>query len=349
LAAVAAVALEYLDTLAAPAGDALARSLDAAPREAPHTRDAGLPAWITLWPRDLPSPGPTLRALAAIGDVRALPPVRWALEHPNMPGDIGLLAGEFGPAAADLVPLIRQRLRDLPHVDGHDRRRYGLVVALGRIGEAAAAAVPELVALPPEPVVLTTLGRIGPSAAAAMPAVRRLLDHGKAAIEIAAASALWSVGADAGHVLPGLARHLDGDGSDAAAAAEVVAELGPAAAAMAPRLRDLLLGTGRSAWLRLRAAEALWRVTGDADIALAVLAKVWSENPHTREHVARRIAEMGSAARAAAPLLHEELGRRRRHTASEHGWSSDQVRADLALLRACDAALAAVSGRSSTT
>lgn len=341
---VAAAALEYLDALAAPAADALARALEDAPREAPHTRHGGLPAWITTWPRDLSSVGPTLRALAALGDRRALPAVRWALEHPDMPGDIGLLAGRFGPDAADLVPLIRRRLRDLPGVDGHDRRRYGLLVALGRIGEAAAAAVPELLALPPEPVVLTTLGRIGPDAAAARAELRRLLSHGKPAIEIAAASALWRVDPDPGPILPVLASHLDGDGPDVIAAAGAVAEVGRAAGTMAPRLRELVSGGGGSAWLRLRAALALWRVTGDADTALAVLPAVWSENPFTREHIARGIAEMGPPARAVAPLLREELGRRRRHTAREHGWSSDQVRADLELLRACDAALAALDG-----
>jgi len=344
LGAAAATALEYLGALAAPAAGALARSLDAAPREARHTRAGGLPAWITIWPRGLPSAGPVLRALAALQDPRALPAVRWALEHPDMPGDIGLLAGQFGPAAADLVPLICRRLQDLPTVDGHDRRRFGLVAALGRIGQAAAAAVPQLLALPPDAAVLTALGRIGPGAADAMPAMRHLLGHGKPAIEIAAAAAVWRVSADLGPVLPVLARHLDsGNGSDMTAAAQALAELGPAAASTAPKLQELLGSTPATAWLRLRAAGALWRSTGEVNITLPVLSAIWSENPHTRVHVAGYLAEMGPAAGTAAPMLRAELERRRRHTARQDGWSSDQVPADLALLRACDLALAAVT------
>jgi hypothetical protein len=54
---------------------------------------------------------------------------------------------------------------------------------------------------------------------------------------------------------------------------------------------------------------------------------------------------MGSAAAAAAPLLHAEVARRRRHNAQNNVWSSTQVRDDEALLRACERALAAVSSQ----
>ena len=83
LCAAAARGLEHLHELAEPARDALARSLDAAPRQAPHQQQAGPPAWVTRWSDDQSTTGPTLRALAALRDPRALPPVRWALtrEH----------------------------------------------------------------------------------------------------------------------------------------------------------------------------------------------------------------------------------------------------------------------------
>jgi hypothetical protein len=342
LAGVAAHALEYLDALAAPAAGALARALEAAPREGPRAGDGALPPWIIVGQRGLPTVGPTLRALASLGDARALPPVRWALERPDMAADVGLVASRLGPATADLVPLICRRLRDLPVVDGYDRRRQGLVAALGGIGEAAAAAVPELLALAPEPLVLTTLGRIGPGARDALPALRRLLDAGQPAVEIAAAAALWRVEGDPGPILPTLARHLAGYRRGGAAAAEAAGELGPAGAALVPGLRAALGDPGPGVWLRLAAAAALWRVIGDAEAALPALAWAWSENAHARVQVARCIAEMGPAGRATAPLLREELGRRRRHNASDNGWSSDQVRADLALLRACAGALAAL-------
>jgi hypothetical protein len=55
---------------------------------------------------------------------------------------------------------------------------------------------------------------------------------------------------------------------------------------------------------------------------------------------------MGPAAGPAVPLIREELGSRRRHTARDHGWSSNQVPSDLALLRACAAVLASAEGAS---
>jgi hypothetical protein len=182
LPAVAASALEYLDVLAAPAADALARSLDATPRESPHTQRDGLSGWVTTSPQRPPAVGRVLR-----------------------------------------------------------------------------------------------IAELGPAAASTAPALQRLLD-----------------------------------------AADV-------------------------AWLRVAAAGALWRTTGDVSRTLPALTAAWSENPYTRTDVANYLAEMGEAAATAAPLLLAELERRRRHTAREHGWSSDQVSADLALLRACNRALAATA------
>ena len=342
LPAVAASALEYLGVLAAPASDALARSLDAAPRESPNRRQDGLPGWVTTWPQRPPSVGPVLRALTALRDPRALPAVRWMLERAPLPSDIGGFVGQFGSAAADLVPLIRQRLQDLAPADRQGQPHLGLVIALSRIGPVAEA-VPHLLALPPGRPVLMALGQIGPRAADALPALRQLLDHSQPDIEIAAAAALWRITADPGPVLPVLARHLDGARRfDIVAAAKVLAELGPAAASTAPALQRLL-DPASDAWLRLAAAGALWRTTGEVNRTLPALTAAWSENPHTRADVANHLAEMGEAAATAAPLLRAELAQRRRHTAREHGWSSNQVPADLALLRACELALMATA------
>jgi hypothetical protein len=344
LCAAAGEALQYLSELAAPAAGALAHSLAAAPRQAPHTRRDGPPAWFTTWSHGLPTAGPTLWALAALRDMRALPMVRWALEQPGILGDTGQLAALFGPAAADLVPLIRQCLRDLPATDDYSRRRSGLVYALGRIGAAAAAAVPELLALLPAPAVLAALGRIGPAAADAIPAMAQLLDHAEPAIQIAATAALADAGADPGPLVPVLARHLDSShGHDVTAAAEALAGLGPAAATTAPKLRELLGYPRANIWLRLRAAAALWRAGGEVNLTLPALTAIWPQNPYTRVHIATYIAEMGAAASPAAPLLRDELAQRRRHSARDHGSSTGQIPADLALLRACDTALAAIS------
>jgi hypothetical protein len=58
LCALAAEGLTDLDEVAAPAAEALARSLASAPRVASHERRGGPPAWITVWPHDLPTTGP---------------------------------------------------------------------------------------------------------------------------------------------------------------------------------------------------------------------------------------------------------------------------------------------------
>jgi hypothetical protein len=343
LCALAAGSLQYLDQLAAPAADALARSLEHAPRLASHERRGGPPAWVTVWPRDLPSTGPTLRALAALRDTRALPALRWALEHENPPGDIGFVAGSLGAAAAELVPLIRRLLRELPSVEGYDRRRDGLVAGLGSLGEAAAAALPELLTLLPHTGVLRTLGRIGPGAGRAVTALRPLLDHADRSVAVQAASALWRIEGDSAPVLPVFVRVLDGGGWESTAAIAGIAALGPAGASQAPRLRSLLGGPDPNGWTRLRVAEALWRTTGDTGTTLPLLTAVWTENPATRTDVARCLEEMGAAAEAAVPLVREELGRARRHSALDHGWSSDQVQADELLLRLCTEALAAIA------
>ena len=215
---------------------------------------------------------------------------------------------------------------------------------LARIGEASAAAIPELLALPPDTPSLMALGRIGPSAADAVPRLRQWLGHGRPAVEIAAAAALWRVTANPGMVLPTLTRHLASDGESAVtAAAAALAELGPAAASAAPRLRELLEAAHPSAWLRLRVAGALWRSTGEAGSTLPVLSAAWAENPRTRVDVAGYLAEMGQAAATVAPMVRAELQRRRRHTARDSGGSSDQVPVDLALLRACNHALTALA------
>ncbi|HEV2375685.1 MAG TPA: hypothetical protein VGS19_26415 [Streptosporangiaceae bacterium] len=98
-----------------------------------------------------------------------------------------------------------------------------------------------------------------------------------------------------------------------------------------------------SPWVRLGAAGALWRSTGEADTTLPVLSAVWSENVNTRVAVAGYLAEMGQAAGTAAPMLRTELAQRRRHTARGHGRSSGGIPADLALLHACGLALAAMA------
>lgn len=318
----AAGTLRHLGDLAAPAADALARALELAPRRA--EAGDGPPPWLVLWEDEPPVVGPTLCALAALGDQRAREPVRWALEAPDLPSDIGHAVRGLGRAAADLVPLIRGRLRDLPAGECRD----GLVAALGGLGAAAAPAVPDLVALLPDPGALRALAALGHHAAAAAPVLRHLVEH----VEPAAAVALWRVTGDADRVLPVLLRR-----SADADAVRTLGELGPAAPVRT--LRHLL----DHPEVRLDAAEALCRATGDAEAVLPVLTGAWDdEDVHVRTRVARCLADLGPAAAPAAPLPRAELAHRRRRTSRDDPWGDDRVRADEELLRACRAAVAAV-------
>jgi hypothetical protein len=90
------------------------------------------------------------------------------------PGDIGFVIASMGTLAAELVPRMGQRLRDLPVVNGWDWRRTGLVAALGGLGAAAVPAVPDLVALLRQERLATAaaraLGRLGATGAKAVPA-----------------------------------------------------------------------------------------------------------------------------------------------------------------------------------
>jgi hypothetical protein len=346
----AARVLKSLDELAAPAADALARSLDDAPRSAPRPERLdrpGLPPWVETSERQPPTISPVVRALAALRDARALPAVRFALEYPDVPNNAGWFAAQFAadPQAADLVPLIRRRLRELAETGDEFWRIGSICNTLGRCGDTAA--VPDLAALAlrAEKAAIAALGQIGPAAAEAIPALRRVLGCGKPRAEIAAASALWHIDRDAGSILPVLARYLDGTEFDVEAT-EALAALGPAAAAVAPVLRDKLRGTDKNVWRQPYAARALWRATGDTDTTVPALCAVWAARRHTPSHVhlARTAAEMGRAAGALTPLLREELGERSRHGTRGGERSSASIADDLELQRACTDALAAIGG-----
>ncbi|WP_218040379.1 HEAT repeat domain-containing protein [Actinomadura sp. WMMB 499] len=337
--------LEDLFALAAPAADDLAAFLEAAPRARRYPEDRR-EGWVDTYASGPPSVGGALKALARLGDARALPMLREVLEWDEPPPDLGWAIGALGEAAAGLVPLIRRRLTDLPAVSGYDRPRDGLAWALSTFGPAAAEAVPELVALlraAPGSNVHHALRRLGPAAPEAVPVLRGLLD-GTTRDGLDAARTLWAIEGDAGAVLPVLLAGLD---EPATPAIEGLAALGPAGRPAAGRLRELMAsgdtGPG-AAWPRLHAAEAVWRTEGEVAGVLPVLRAVWAENVHTRVHVAGVLGEMGTDAREAAPLLEDELGRTWRHTHSPHGGSSSHdVDRDEKLLAACDSALRSVT------
>ncbi|MES9805853.1 HEAT repeat domain-containing protein [Streptomyces cinereoruber] len=289
-----------------------------------------------------------LIALARAGDVRAVPLLARALEEDEVRRELLYATDGLGPAAAGLAPLLRRRLARV----GLDKRLYDraapLLHALAAV--RGAQALPEVLRIlrgapanrrdRVREAALRTLAAFGPAAREAVPDLRALLADGSAAVSTAAAGALWAVEEDPAEVLPVLERWLRPDlpGADRCAAARVLGGIGPSAVAAAPALRPAL--GSRDLWVRVRAAAALWRVTGETEEALPVLLAAWEEDRHARVDIAECLAEMGPAASEAQLVLLTELTRRRRHNAREGASGTYDIHLDEKLLTLCRAALA---------
>ncbi|MFE5514371.1 HEAT repeat domain-containing protein [Streptomyces sp. NPDC056529] len=330
--------LERLFELGAPAADALAARLASAP-----PGPAGGYGAVGRSGRD-----GALIALARAGDVRAVPLIARALEEGEVRRELLYATDGLGPSAAMLAPALR---RELARVELDERlydRAAPLLHALAAV--RGAQALPEVLrVLRGAPAnrrdrvreaALRTLAAFGPAAREAVPELRGLLTDESAAVSTAAARALWAAEEGVAAVLPVLERWLRPDlpGADRCAAARVLGEIGPAAVAAAPALRPAL--ASRDPWVRVRAAGALWRVTGETEEALPVLLAAWEENRHARVDIAECLAEMGPAASAAQPAVLTELTRRRRHNAREGASGTHDIHLDEKLLTLCRAALA---------
>ncbi|MFF7437323.1 PBS lyase [Streptomyces sp. NPDC008122] len=335
--------LERLFELGAPASDALAARLAAGP----GTVGSGTVGSGAAGPVRSGREG-ALLALARAGDTRAVPLLARALEEPEVRRELLYAMDGLGPSAAMLAPLLTRRLAEVELDERLYDRAAPLLYALAAV--RGAQAVPEVLrVLRGAPAnrrdwvreaALRTLAAFGPAAAEAVPDARRLLAADSAAVATTAARALWAAEGDRGDVLPALEGWLrpGASGAEWCAAAQALGEIGPAAAAAAPALRPGL--ASRDLWVRVRSAAALWRVSGDASVALPVLLAAWEENRHARVDIAECLAEMGPAASAAQLVVLTELTRRRRHNAREDGSGSHDIHVDEKLLTLCRAALA---------
>ncbi|MET8079475.1 HEAT repeat domain-containing protein [Streptomyces sp. NPDC005303] len=331
--------LEDLFGLAAPAADALAALVTSRPD-----------LWVRRRERGAPTLGGPLKALARSGDSRATPALAEVLAGPVVPDDLGHVIGHLGPeAAAPLAPALRRRLSEVsPDSAGSFERAVPLLSALTALGDAEA--VPEVLrllrGLPvrlrlPDAVVeaavraLEAFGNAAPSLV--VPVLRELLETEYAAV---AAGALWSVEGDASAVLPVLTGELADGRPRRRAATEALARLGPKAGAALPGLRRMVLT--EDLWQRVTAACAVWRISGDGELAAPVLRAAWADNPHTRRTITACLAALGHAGEPLHDLLRAELTARRRHLASPStGYDSHDVLDDERLVRACAEVLAA--------
>ncbi|MFB6668262.1 HEAT repeat domain-containing protein [Streptomyces parvus] len=306
--AAAAKALGALVPVSEPAREALAAYVEAARAE--H----GPGVWAARDRLVRRAHQEAVRALASLGDLRAVDSVLEALDEGTDAWRAVQVAGHLGEAASDLTPRLSKLLAEVDFSDtSQSMSANALVSALRELGGPAAA--PVLASAVTAAVreeqwrtaasALKALASFGPEAAFALSVVRPLADAQDVTVRAAATAALWELEGDAAGVVPRLVELLDTHANDEAAA--VLGRIGPAAAPALPRLRNML--TAGYEWTRVYAAAALWDIGGDAEAPAVVetLLAAWAENDSTSNHVLTCLNRMGPAAQPALPRVREEL------------------------------------------
>jgi HEAT repeat protein len=180
--------------------------------------------------------------------------------------------------------------------------------ALQQIGPGHDEVVPALIAALAEPSLrgdaAQTLGSMGRSAKPAIPALAALLPTED---RFSAVVALGKIGVDAEPVIPELIEFLDSENDRlAAAAAEALGWIGPAAKDALPKLKARLSNEdARESWCAC--ALALWRIDSQGELAVPALIDLLEDKGWERVHVANALAEIGPDARAAVPALRNAL------------------------------------------
>ncbi|MFE2164254.1 HEAT repeat domain-containing protein [Streptomyces sp. NPDC059447] len=312
----------------------------------------------------LPAQSHAIWALARLGDARCVPPLArrlsgerlgFAYNSAHADGwwtyDLSLTetAEGLGAHADLLLPPLRARLATAPTLD----ERRALCRLLESWGEAAAPAIPELIALlDTDSAVwaLDALAAIGPAAAEAVPRqrLRALLDAPPEGQSFAPRALAFAYGRLTGDRDPALALLLPSLGEPYGQynAATLLGELGPAGTPYVERLRELL-PVHQEGWLPLRVSEALWRITGRADEIVPVLVRAiapFAESGGAYRAITETVgllAEIGPPAAPAEPVLKAFLDADERPV--RHGtWRS--VPEDDELCAAARTALRAITG-----
>jgi hypothetical protein len=213
--------------------------------------------------------------------------------------------------------------------------RIGLITAAGRIGVAPADLVPVLrrqAASHPHSAS-RVLGDLGSDAVAALPELAGLRTHSEAIVRINAERAIWRITGDVTDLLPVLAGEIK-----RYHALEVLAEVGPAGAALADRLPAMF--DGNDEWRATGSAVAYWRITGDATPVIPVLVRYAACGPRGLVAV-NGLTEIGPAAPAAIPLLRAAIA----EPARQPRWASSDmlIIEDETWIDACTRALAAIA------
>jgi HEAT repeat protein len=318
VAAEAAAVLESCHPIAAPAREALAAHIDA--QRAAHSPDV----WAAPQALLRRSHQEAVRALARLGDTRALPSLLAALDSDVDAWRAIQVAGHLPQAADQLVPRLCDHLRriDLSQ-QWTEMSANAILSALAALGDPAA--VPVVADTLGAAVrherhgvtrsALKALGAFGPAATGARDTIRSLTTATAtdAHVRPAAVAALWAVGGDLSEVMPLLLDLLDDRITFRISdAADLLGEIGPPASVALPRLRGLL--THDYEWVRVHCAAALWEIGGQAEApaVLDALLQAMAKNSATANHVVACLDRMGLLAAPALPLLREQLAQPRR-------------------------------------
>ncbi|MET9593117.1 HEAT repeat domain-containing protein [Streptomyces sp. NPDC006516] len=316
----AAEAFGSLATLAEPAREALAAYVTT------HRPDA----WA--------SPHRTVRrahqtavvALAGLKDARALPSLLTALDTDTDAWRALGAVGHLPQCAVELTPRLIRRLADVGHSgEWPDVSPETLASVLAKLGDPAAvpalteavqAAVRHKQWRTAEPV-LKALASFGPRAASALDVVRPLTDADDVSLRTAAAGAVWELERRPDSVMPLLERLLDDHRN--LHAIDLAGRIGPGAAAVLPRLRQILServeqnarneqnGSAvlNDSWTLVHVASALWDIggTSEAGIVVPALLAAWKHNDSTARDIVACLDRMGRAARPALPQIQAAL------------------------------------------
>ncbi|MFI1442151.1 HEAT repeat domain-containing protein [Streptomyces fructofermentans] len=346
--AAAAEALGSLAVLAEPAREALAALVAA------HRTEHRTDAWASPHPALRRAHQQAVLALAQLGDERALPGLLTALDTGIDAWRAVNAAGHLPQAAAELTPRLIRCLTDVDHSrEWPDISPTASASALAALGDPSA--VPALADAVSSAVrhkqwrtaapILKALTRFGTSAATTLDTVRPLAEAEDVETRTAAASAIWELERRPESVVPLLQRTLGAERNFDAI--NLAGRIGPPAAAVLPRLRQMLneqleqntlneqndSAVLNDSWTVVHVASALWEIGGEGEarvVAPALLA-AWRDNDATARPAVACLNRMGPAAHLAVPRIEAELARPRRG-GSPWGWA---VAVDLEIQGSC--------------
>jgi HEAT repeat protein len=246
----------------------------------------------------------------------AVPPLIHILENGDSEtaGFAARTLGLIGPPARPAIP------RLITLLDGtNPHSLFFTMEALGRFGENAKAAIPKLLELADKKEsmwwgAISALSSMGPEATPGLVKVYRDGKHGQHMV----ARTFVKQWTNAVAAISTLMENLQSEGAGKIArAAWVLGRLGEPARVSIPRLIELTQHTNPQ--VRIRAAEALWKLDRQTNTVLPVMIaelKDWSKDPHaldgntqdehqqSRQQVAAEVlGEIGPAANEAIPLL----------------------------------------------